>query len=182
MRYRELSLKYNHEVYLYNEGYLEDLYHRFPELRDTFLFPEKDSPCLVDIKTGYCYIKVFPNVSDLCNSREWWIRTDTVKDPEQYKEALNALNKMIYKQETINKMRELLCTMILASCYIFSTVMFFKFIDLTKESVGAFALDLFLILLISVVIGLFVYLIFYEGIKEDDIEFARIMNDYIKPV
>ena len=79
-------------------------------------------------------------------------------------------------------MRELLCTMILASCYIFSTVMFFKFIDLTKESVGAFALDLFLILLISVIIGLFVYLIFYQGIKEDDIEFAKIMNDYIKPV
>ena len=182
MRYRELSLKYNHEVYLYNEGYLEDLYHRFPELRDTFLFPEEDSPCLVDIKTGYCYIRVFPNVSDLCNSREWWIRTDTVKDPKQYKDALNALNKIIYKQETLDKMRELLCTMILASCYIFSIVMFFKFIDLTKESVGAFALDLFLILLISVIIGLFVYFIFYQGIKEDDIEFARIMNDYIKPV
>ena len=60
--------------------------------------------------------------------------------------------------------------------------MFFKFIDLTKESVGLFALDLFLILLISVIIGLFVYLIFYQGIKEDDIEFAKIMNDYIKPV
>ena len=182
MRYRELSLKYNHEVYLYNEGYLEELYYRFPELRDTFLFPEEDSPCLVDIKTGYCYIRVFPNVSDLCSSREWWIRTDTVKDPKQYKDALNALNKMIYKQETIEKMSELLCTMILASCYIFSTVMFFKFIDLTKESVGLFALDLFLILLISVIIGLFVYLIFYQGIKEDDIEFAKIMNDYIKPV
>ena len=177
-----MSLKYNHEVYLYNEGYLEDLYHRFPELRDTFLFPEADSPCLIDIKTGYCYIKVFPNVSDLCSSREWWIRTDTVKDPKQYKDALKALNKMIYKQETLDKMRELLCTMILESCYIFSTVMFFKFIDLTKESVGLFALDLFLILLISVIIGLFVYLIFYQGIKEDDIEFAKIMNDYIKPV
>ena len=177
-----MSLKYNHEVYLYNEGYLEELYYRFPELRDTFLFPEEDSPCLVDIKTGYCYIRVFPNVSDLCSSREWWIRTDTVKDPKQYKDALNALNKMIYKQETIEKMSELLCTMILASCYIFSTVMFFKFIDLTKESVGLFALDLFLILLISVIIGLFVYLIFYQGIKEDDIEFAKIMNDYIKPV
>ena len=177
-----MSLKYNHEVYLYNEGYLEELYYRFPELRDTFLFPEEDSPCLVDIKTGYCYIRVFPNVSDLCSSREWWIRTDTVKDPKQYKDALNALNKMIYKQETIGKMSELLCTMILASCYIFSTVMFFKFIDLTKESVGLFALDLFLILLISVIIGLFVYLIFYQGIKEDDIEFAKIMNDYIKPV
>ena len=66
-------------------------------------------------------------------------------------------------------MRELLCTMLLASCYIFSTVMFFKFIDLTNTSVRLFALDLFLILLISVIIGLFVYLIFYQGIKEDDI-------------
>ena len=53
MRYRELSLKYNHEVYLYNEGYLEDLYHRFPELRDTFLFPEADSPCLIDTGNRY---------------------------------------------------------------------------------------------------------------------------------
>ena len=181
MRYRELSLKYNHEVYLYNEGYLEDLYHRFPELRDTFLFPEEDSPCLIDIKTGYCYIKVFPNVSDLCSSREWWIRTDTVKDPKQYKDALKALNKMIYKQETLDKMRELLCTMILASCYIFSTVMFFKFFDLTNTSAGSFAFELFLILLISVAIGLFVYLIFYEYVKSVDVKFAEIMNDYIKP-
>ena len=176
-----MSLKYNHEVYLYNEGYLEELYYRFPELRDTFLAVE--ASCMVDIKTGYCYLKGLPKATSwLYNSREWWIRTDTVKDPKQYKDALKALNKMIYKQETLDKMRELLCTMILASCYIFSTVMFFKFIDLTKESVGAFALDLFLILLISVIIGLFVYLIFYQGIKEDDIEFAKIMNDYIKPV
>lgn len=182
MRYRELSLKYNHEVYLYNEGYLEDLYHRFPELRDTFLFPEEDSPCLIDIKTGYCYIKVFPNVSDLCSSREWWIRTDKVTDTEQYKDALKALNKMIYKQETLDKMSELLCTILLASCYVFSTVLFCKFFDITNTSVRLFALDLFLILLISVIIGLIVYLIFYEVIKEDDIEFAKIMNDYIKPV
>ena len=182
MRYRELSLKYNHEVYLYNEGYLEDLYHRFPELRDTFLFPEKDSPCLIDIKTGYCYIKVFPNVSDLCSSREWWIRTDTVKDPEQYKDALNAFNKMIYKQETINKMRELLCHMLLFSADIFSIVMLCKFIDLKNTSAGLFALDLFLTLLMGVIIGLFVYHIFYQCVKDSDIDFARIMNDYIKPV
>ena len=177
-----MSLKYNHEVYLYNEGYLEELYYRFPELRDTFLFPEEDSPCLVDIKTGYCYIRVFPNVSDLCSSREWWIRTDTVKDPKQYKDALKALNKMIYKQETLDKMRELLCTMLLFSGGIFSIVMLCKFIDLTKESVGLFALDLFLILLISVIIGLIVYHIFYQCVKDSDIKFAKIMNDYIKPV
>ena len=108
MRYRELSLKYNHEVYLYNEGYLEDLYHRFPELRDTFLFPEADSPCLIDIKTGYCYIKVFPNVSDLCSSREWWIRTDTVKDPKQYKALQQAIQSHIeqhqkFSQQTANQ-------------------------------------------------------------------------------
>ena len=177
-----MSLKYNHEVYLYNEGYLEDLYHIYPKLRDTFLFPEEDSPCLIDIKTGYCYIRVFPNVSDLCSSREWWIRTDTVKDPKQYKDALKALNKMIYKQETLDKMRELLCTMLLASCYVFSTVVFFKFIDLTNITVGLFTLKVLLILGVSVFIGLFVYLLFYEAIKEDDIEFAKIMNDYIKPV
>lgn len=178
-----MSLKYNHEVYLYNEGYLEDLYHRFPELRDTFLFPEEDSPCLVDIKTGYCYLKGLPKMTSwLYDGREWWIRTDKVKNPEQYKEALKALNKIIYKQETLDKMRELLCTMLLASCYVFSTVLFCKFFDITNTSVRLFALDLFLILLISVIIGLIVYLIFYQGIKEDDIEFAKIMNDYIKPV
>lgn len=177
-----MSLKYNHEVYLYNEGYLEDLYHRFPELRDTFLFPEADSPCLIDIKTGYCYIKVFPNVSDLCSSREWWIRTDKVIDTEQYKDALKALNKIIYKQETINKMRELLCHMLLFLGDIFSIVMLCKFIDLTNTSVRLFALDLFLTLLIGVIIGLFVYHIFYECVKDSDIEFAKIMNDYIKPV
>ena len=114
MRYRELSLKYNHEVYLYNEGYLEDLYHRFPELRDTFLFPEADSPCLIDIKTGYCYIRVFPNVSDLCSSREWWIRTDTVKDPKQYKDALNALNKMI----TATEIQKRLLTIVLTAIWL----------------------------------------------------------------
>ena len=177
-----MSLKYNHEVYLYNEGYLQELYYRFPELRDTFLFPEEDSPCLVDIKTGYCYLKVLPNVADWCYiNRERWIRTDKVKDTKQYEDALKALNKMIYKQETLDKMRELLCTMILASCYIFSTVMFFKFIDLTKESVGLFALDLFLTLLISVAIGLVVYLIFYQCVKDSDIKFAEIMNKYVKP-
>ena len=176
-----MSLKYNHEVYLYNEGYLEELYYRFPELRDTFLFPEEDSPCLVDIKTGYCYIRVFPNVSDLCSSREWWIRTDTVKDPKQYKDALNALNKMIYKQETLDKMRELLCTMILSSCYIFSIVMLCKFIDLTNTSTKLFATELFLTLLISVAIGLVVYLIFYQCVKDSDIKFAEIMNKYVKP-
>ena len=89
---------------------------------------------------------------------------------------------MIYKQETINKMCELLCAMLLASCYVFSTVLFCKFFDITNTSVRLFALDLFLILLISVIIGLFVYHIFYQCVKEDDIEFARIMNDYIKPV
>ena len=180
MRYRELSLKYNHEVYLYNEGYLEDLYHRFPELRDTFLFPEADSPCLTDIKTGYCYIKVFPY--DIYRYREWWTKTDEVKDPEQYKDALNALNKMIYKQETIEKMSELLCTMILASCYVFSTVMFFKFIDLTNITVGLFTLKVLLILGVSVFIGLFVYGIFYELVKETDENFAEIMYEYISPV
>ena len=178
-----MSLKYNHEVYLYNEGYLEDLYHRFPELRDTFLFPEKDSPCLIDIKTGYCYLKGLPKATSwLYNSREWWIRTDKVKDPKQYKEALKALNKMIYKQETINKMCELLCNTLLFSGDIFSIVMLCKFIDLTNTSAGLFALELVLTLLIGVGIGLVVYFIFYQGIKEDDIEFARIMNDYIKPV
>lgn len=182
MRYRELSLKYNHEVYLYNEGYLEDLYHRFPELRDTFLFPEEASPCLVDIKTGYCYIRVFPNVSDLCSSREWWIRTDTVKDPKQYKDALKALNKIIYKQETLNKMRELLCNMLLFSGDIFSIVMLCKFIDLTNTSAKLFATELFLTLLIGIGIALVVYLVFYQCVKDSDIEFARIMNDYIKPV
>ena len=177
-----MSLKYNHEVYLYNEGYLEELYDRFPKLRDTFLFSEADSPCLVDIKTGYCYIRVFPNVPDLCSSRVWWIRTDTVKDPEQYKDALKALNKMIYKQETIEKMSELLCTAILASCYVFSTVMFFKFIDLTNITVGLFTLQVLLILGVSVFIGLFVYGIFYEFVKETDENFAEIMYEYISPV
>ena len=175
-----MSLKYNHEVYLYNEGYLEDLYHIYPKLRDTFLLPEKDSPCLIDIKTGYCYIKVFPY--DIYRYREWWTKTDEVKDPEQYKDALNALNKMIYKQETIEKMSELLCTMILASCYIFSTVMFFKFIDLTNITVGLFTLQVLLILGVSVFIGLFVYGIFYELVKETDENFAEIMYEYISPV
>ena len=178
-----MSLKYNHEVYLYNEGYLEDLYHRFPELRDTFLFPEKDSPCLVDIKTGYCHVKVFPDVNSLCYTHtEWWIRTDTVKDPEQYKDVLKTLNKIKHKQETIEKMSELLCTMILASCYIFSTVMFFKFIDLTNITVGLFTLKVLLILGVSVFIGLFVYGIFYELVKETDENFAEIMYEYISPV
>lgn len=177
-----MSLKYNHEVYLYNEGYLEELYYRFPELRDTFLFPEEDSPCLVDIKTGYCYIRVFPNVSDLCSSREWWIRTDTVKDPKQYKDALKALNKMIYKQETLDKMRELLCHMLLFLGDIFSIVMLCKFIDLTNTSAKLFATELFLTLLIGIGIGLVVYLVFYQYVKDSDIEFAKIMNDYIKPV
>ena len=175
-----MSLKYNHEVYLYNEGYLEDLYHIYPKLRDTFLLPEKDSPCLIDIKTGYCYIKVFPY--DIYRYREWWTKTDEVKDPKQYKDALNALNKIIYKQETLDKMRELLCTMILASCYIFSTVMFFKFIDLTNITVGLFTLQVLLILGVSVFIGLFVYGIFYELVKETDENFAEIMYEYISPV
>ena len=175
-----MKLTYNHKLYLYNEEYMEDLYYRFPELRDTFLVVE--ASCIVDIKTGYCYIKGLPKATSwLYNSREWWIRTDTVKDPKQYKDALNALNKIIYKQETLDKMRELLCTMILASCYIFSTVMFFKFFDLANTSVGSFAFELFLILLISVAIGLFVYLIFYECVKGVDVKFAEIMNDYIKP-
>ena len=160
---------------------MEDLYRIYPELRDTFLFPEKDSPCLIDIKTGYCYISVFPNVSDLCNIRKWWIRTDKVKDPEQYKDALKALNKMIFKQETLDEMRKLLCTMILFSADIFSIVMLCKFIDLTNTSAGLFAFELFLTLLISVAIGLFVYLIFYECVKNVDIKFAEIMTTYIKP-
>lgn len=182
MRYRELSLTYNHKVYLYNEKYLEDLYYGFPELRYTFLVTDEDTSGLVDIQTGYCYLKVLPNVADWCYiNRERWIRTDKVKDTKQYKDALKALNKMIYKQETLDKMRELLCTMILSSCYIFSTVMLCKFFDLTNTSAGSFAFELFLILLISVAIGLFVYLIFYECVKDVDVKFAEIMNDYIKP-
>ena len=178
-----MSLKYNHKVYLYNEKYLEDLYHRFPELRYTFLVTDEGTSCLVDIQTGYCYLKVLPNVSDWCYiNRERWIRTAIVKDTKQYEDALKALNKMIFKQETIDEMRELLCTMILSSCYIFSIVMLCKFIDLTNTSAKLFATELFLTLLISVIIGLVVYLIFYQCVKDSDIEFARIMNDYIKPV
>lgn len=182
MRYRELSLTYNHKVYLYNEKYLKDLYYGFPELRYTFLVTDEDTSCLVDIQTGYCYFKVLPNVADWCYiNRERWIRTDKVKDTKQYEDALKALNKMIFKQETLDKMRELLCTMILSSCYIFSTVMFSKFIDLTNTSVGLFAFELFLTLLISVAIGLVVYLIFYQCVKDSDIKFAEIMNKYVKP-
>ena len=79
-------------------------------------------------------------------------------------------------------MSELLCTMILASCYIFSTVMFFKFIDLTNITVGLFTLKVLLILGVSVFIGLFVYGIFYELVKETDENFAEIMYEYISPV
>ena len=171
-----------HSRYYYNDKYLEDLYSKFPELQESFLILDEDNSCMVDIKTGYCYIRVFPNVSDLCRSREWWIRTDTVKDPKQYKDALKTLNKIKHKQETIEKMSELLCTAILASCYIFSTVMFFKFIDLTNITVGLFTLKVLLILGVSVFIGLFVYGIFYELVKETDENFAEIMYEYINSV
>ena len=158
---------------------MEDLYRIYPELRDTFLFPEKDSPCLIDIKTGYCYISVFPKVSDLCNIRKWWIRTDKVKDPEQYKDALKALNKIIYKQKTINKMSELLCTTILASSFVFSTVLFCKFFDITNTSAKLFATELFLTLLIRVGLGFVIYLIFYHCVKGVDVKFAELMSEYI---
>ena len=177
-----MSLKYNHEVYLYNEKYLKDLYYGFPELRYTFLVTEEDTSCLVDIQTGYCYLKVLPNVADWCYiNRERWIRTDKVKDPKQYKDALKALNKIIYKQETLDKMREFLCTMLLFSADIFSIVMLCKFIDLTNTSAKLFAAELFLTLLIGIGIGLVVYLIFYQCVKDSDIKFAEIMNKYVKP-